>query len=139
MSSPGFLRFSAVSWCQYIADSRTACCVLGARRDLARLALEAGVEPVADLLAFALGHAEHARDHLDREGRGEVGDRVELGRVVQRIEEAADDLADHRFERRDGARREHPADQRAEAVVLGRIHHDELPVGSRSLPDPSRA
>ena len=101
--------------------------VLGARRDLARLPAEAGVEPVADLLALAVGHAEHARDHLDREGRGEVGDRVELGRVVHRIEEAPDHLADHRFERRDGTRREHPTHERSEAVVLRRIHHDEAP------------
>ena len=42
-----------------------------------------------------------------------------------RVEEAADDLADHRLERGDGAGREHAADERAEPVVLGRVHHDD--------------
>ena len=78
MSSPGFLRFSAVSWCQYMPVSRTACSFSGLGAIWPGVALEADVEPVADLLAFALGHAEHARDHLDRERRGEVGDGVEL-------------------------------------------------------------
>ena len=82
--------------------SRTACSSSGVGSIWPGSRWRLDVEPVADLLAVALGHAEHARDHLDRERRGEVGDGVELGRVVQRVEEAADDLADHRLERRDG-------------------------------------
>src|SRR5918995_1125224 len=48
--------------------------VLGARRHLARFAVKAGVDAVTDLLTVSLRDAEHARDDLDREGRGEVGD-----------------------------------------------------------------
>ena len=127
MSSPGFLRFSTVSSWKYIPVSRTACVVLRARLQLARIAVEAGVEPLADLLALAVGHAEQARDHLDGEQRGEVRDRVEPLGVAQRVEEAADDVADHGFEGGDGAGREHATDQRTETVVLRRIHHDDAP------------
>ncbi len=102
--------------------------VLGARRDLARLPVEAGVEPVSDLLALSLGDTEQARDHLDGEGRGEVGDCVELGCTAQGIEVAADDVADHRLEGRDGTGCEDSTDQCSEAVVLRRIHHDDAPV-----------
>ena len=44
----------------------------------------------------------------------------------RRVEQLGDDLADHRFERGDGPRGEHPADQGPEPVVLGRVHHDDM-------------
>ena len=49
-------------------------------RDLhvARLAVQAHVEPLADLLTFAFRHAEHARDHFDGERCRGVGHDVEL-------------------------------------------------------------
>ena len=73
--------------------------------ELARLAVEADVEPVADLLALALGHAEHPGDDLDGERRGEVGDGVEARRGPRAASRnAGDDLADHRLERGDGPR-----------------------------------
>ena len=47
--------------------------------------------------------------------------------VLERCQEAADDLADHRLERGDRPGREHPADEGPEPVVLGRVHHDDHP------------
>ena len=74
------------------------------RVDLAGLAVQRQVEPLADLLALALGHAEHPGDDLDGERRGEVGHGVE-GVAVRRAGRAVgDDLADHRLERRDRPR-----------------------------------
>ena len=83
------------------------------------------VEPLADLLALALGHAEHPGDDLDGERRREVGHGVELVAVVERVEEAPDDLADHRLEGGHRPRREHPAHEGPQPVVLGRVHHDD--------------
>jgi hypothetical protein len=107
--------------------------ILGARRRLTRFSVEADVDPVTDLLAVYLGHTEHARDHLDREGSGEVGDGVELAPVVQRVEKAADHITDHGFERGHRTGCEHTADERAEAIVLRRIHHDDVPVAADLL------
>src|ERR687897_422580 len=107
--------------------------VLGARRHLARFATKAGVDSVTDLLTVSLWDAEHARDDLDREGRGEVGDGVELACVVERVEEAADDFPDHRFQRSDRPWCEHAAHERSEAIVLGGIHHDDVPIAGDLL------
>ena len=65
--------------------------------------LEADVQPVPDLLALALGDAEHARDDLNGEGGAEVGDCVEGVGVVELAQERDDDLADHRLQRTDGS------------------------------------
>ena len=48
--------------------------------------------------------------------------------VLERRDESRDDLPDHRLERGDGAWREHPADQRPQPVVFGRVHHDDAAV-----------
>ena len=72
----------------------------GGHVELAVLAVQADVEALAERLPVGLGHAEQARDDLDREVRGEVGDRVELGqRPSSGSRKLADDLADHRLER----------------------------------------
>ncbi len=49
--------------------------------DLSRLAVQAGVDPVPDLLAEVLGHAGHPGDDLDRERPGEVLHDVEVVRI----------------------------------------------------------
>jgi hypothetical protein len=95
--------------------------------DLAGLAVQAQVEPLADLLALTFGHAQHPGDDLDRERRRQVGHGVERVALGQRFEEAPDHFSDHRLEGHDRSRREHPADQGAEPVVLGRVHHDDHP------------
>ena len=52
------------------------------------------------------------------------------------VEVAADHLADHRLEARAMARRrEHPADEGPQPVVLGRVHHDDHPGGADAAPD----
>ena len=107
---------------------------VGRRLHVARLAVQRDVEPVADLLALALGHAEHPGDDLDRERRREVGHRVEArrgrraGRGSSRI-----------TSRTIGSRaviargREHPAHEGPQPVVLGRVHHDDHLEGSDHL------
>ena len=86
------------------------------RRRIIRLAVEESVGAQADSLPVGRRHAEHRRDHLDRERRGEVGHRVELRPPAHRVQRRADDVADHRLERRDRTRREHPADEIAHAA-----------------------
>ena len=103
------------------------------RVHLAGLAVQAEVEPLADLLAFSLGHPEHPRDHLDGERRREVGHDVEPVPLGERFEEAGDDLAHQRLEAGDRPRGEHAADQGPEAVVLGRVHHDDHPEAADQL------
>ena len=61
---------------------------LGGRVDLAGLAVQAQVEPLADLLTLTFGHAEHPGDDLDRERRRQVGHDVERVAFGQRFEEA---------------------------------------------------
>jgi hypothetical protein len=98
---------------------------LGGGIDLAGLSVKNEIEPVADLLTFALGHTEHATDDLDREKGAEVGHGVEAVRLVERGQEARDDLTHHGFEPGDGPGRKDAADQRAQAVVIRRVHHDD--------------
>ena len=133
MSSVGVLALLGHEVVQVRAGFQHRLLVLGARLELARLAAQADVDLVPDLLALSLGDADHARDDLDGERPGELGDDVEFVRVADRVEEAADDLADHRLERGDGAGREHAADERAEPVVLGRVHHDDAAVARDEL------
>ena len=59
-------------------ESMLACMFVFADVDLTRLALQAGVDPVPDLLAEFLGHAGHPGDDLDRERAGEVLHDVEV-------------------------------------------------------------
>jgi hypothetical protein len=106
---------------------------LGGRIHLARFPMQAQVDPVAHRVALARRHTEHPEDDLRGEPGAEVGDRVELGGAVERIEDPADDLADHRLERRHRPRREHPADERAEPVVLRGVHHDDAAVAPDQL------
>ena len=54
-----------------------------------------------------------------------------LVRGVELVQVARDDLADHRLERADGPRREHPAHERPQSVVPRRVDHDQaLEVGA---------
>jgi hypothetical protein len=107
--------------------------VLRAWCQLARLATQPDIDPVTDPLPVSFWHAEHACDHLDRERSGEIGDGVELARVVQGIEEAADHVTNHGFERGHRTRCEHTTHERAEAIVFRRIHHDDVPVATDLL------
>ncbi len=83
------------------------------------------VEPVLQRGPVLRGDPQDQRDHVDRELSGELGDDVERRPPHDGIEVLDDDAADVVFEREDGPRREHPADELAHAVVLGRIHADQ--------------
>ena len=59
-------------------ESMLACMLSSLELDLPRLAMQALVDPVPDLLAELLGHAGHPGDHLDGERAGEVLHDVEV-------------------------------------------------------------
>ena len=81
MSSPGFFRFSDRELVEVRARLDDGGHVLLGHVELTVLAVQADVEALAEGLAVGFRHAEQARDDLDGKVRGEVGDRVELGRV----------------------------------------------------------
>ena len=91
------------------------------------------VRPVAQLVAVAVGHAEHVGDHLERQREREVGDH--LHRVAARddgVERGVDELLHARRELLDRARREHLLHDPADARVIGRIdveHAAGAPLG----------
>ncbi len=117
---------------------------LTGRIHLSCFAVQREVEPLADLLSLAVGHAEHPGDDLDGEQGREVGDGVERLMLGDHVEVAADDLAHHGLESGDSARREHPADERTQAIVLWWVHQDDHPrvaqprriLGERAEVDP---
>ena len=92
--------------------------------DLSRLAMQALVDPVPNLLAELLGHAGHPGDHLDGEWTGEVLHDVEVvgigfGQVV------LDEFDDRIALGLDGPRGERLVEQAAHVAVVGRVHEDD--------------
>ena len=92
--------------------------------DLARLAMQASVDPVPDLLAEVLGHAGHPGDDLDGERAGEVLHDVEVVRI-RLAEVVLDELDDGLALRLDGPRRERLVEQAAHVPVIRGIHEDD--------------
>ena len=92
--------------------------------DLTRLAVQARVDPVPDLLAEVLGHPGHPGDDLDGERAGEVLHDVEVVRIGL-AEVVLDELDDGLLLRLDRAGRERLVEQAAHVPVFGRVHEDD--------------
>ena len=96
--------------------------------DLSRFAMQAGVDPVPDLLPGLLRHAGHPGDDLHRERGGEVLDDVELVGVdgAQILVDQLDHRLPLRLDRSGG---ECLVEQAAHVAVVGRIHEDDRLLG----------
>ena len=83
------------------------------------------VGPVLEQVPIGRGHTHHLGDHDRRQRVGEVGDHVHVAARRQLGDETVDDLDDAGLPLRDRPRRERPADQLAQARVVGGIaeHH----------------
>ena len=68
---------------------------------------------------------EHLADDTDRQGVGEIGDRVHLGFAFDGVEQSVDELLNSRSHRFEGAWRERQVDEPAQALVVGRVHEQE--------------
>ena len=126
MSSPGFLRFSAVSSWKYTADLEHRLLVLGARLDLARLAVEAR-RRASGGSAGARPRARRACARSPRPGTARRSRRPRRTRSRRRAASRKPQMTSRIIGSSavTACGREHPADERAEAVVLRRIHHDD--------------
>src|SRR5271165_4428130 len=92
--------------------------------DLARLPVQAGVNPVPYLLAVFLRHSGHRGDDFNGERPGEVLHDVELVRIG-RAQVFVDDLNDCVVLRLNGPRREGLVEQAAHVAVLRWIHEND--------------
>ena len=86
--------------------------------------MQADVAPFPQLVVIFFGKAEQAGDHHDREAHAEVLDEVEALFADEGIEVLRAQLADALLESGNAPRGVGPADQLAERVVEGRVHHD---------------
>ena len=77
----------------------------------------------------ASGHSEQHRDDVGGHNGPEVGDEVEAVAATLRVEQAAAQLADRRFELGDPARREGPGHQSSQRRVLRLVHEDHHAAG----------
>ena len=86
--------------------------------------MQAGVDPVPDLLTEFLGNAGHPGDDLDRKRSGEILDDVEILRIglTQVVLDELDDGVPLRLDRPRGERL---VQQAAHVAVVGRVHEDD--------------
>jgi hypothetical protein len=132
-SSAGFFFFSSTSFVKYCEqlDHRLLGVLL--RTHALRLVLgitraDRAVGPVEQQLPVRARHAEHPRDHRDRQRRRHSLDEVALALVAlgdERVDDLLADLLDVVVHPLQVARREALADQLAVDAVLGRVELDQ--------------
>ena len=93
-----------------------------------------GVDPLAQHVLVFVGDSQQRADHHRRDLRREHLHVVEAVAVAFGIEELRAQLTGARFERANSARREGPAHDAAQIVMIGRVqedHHSEPGIGHR--------
>ena len=86
---------------------------------------EDGERPAAQRTALILRNAQHVADELNRNGRGEIGNEIDLAARGGAFQQPVDQRLDARLQRAQRPRRERGREQPAHPRVIGRVVEDE--------------
>jgi hypothetical protein len=124
MSSPGAVRFSAISHVPY--SNMAALRRLHPRVDLAEVAprvVERGVRPGEEAMAILLRDAEQAGDRLQRKLGGDVEQEVACAAGDRGVDDGGGPGAELLLQRRERARRHYAGCEAAELLMARVVHH----------------